>query len=228
MRNIVLGLLLANLLLLAWYAWIVPPDVEFPAADDSRTEPELVLVERENRPAGQADSVADRQISLAPGGQCVRLGPFAEEQAADTVRRQLVERDLDVTRSSQDGEIWLGHWVQLLNLGTREKALKAVERLSGAGLVDAYIVQSSPTYNISLGVFRNRELADNVSGLAAGLGLNPVMTDRFRSGTEYWLTVELQGVPALALGDIQLETSQILRTEVVACPAEDVIPGVVE
>ena len=54
--------------------------------------------------------------------------------------------------------------------------------------------------------------------------MEPVRTDRFRTGTQHWVTVELRHNQTLDLTDLQLPSSQILRTETVACrPTADTI-----
>ena len=64
MRNIVLGLLLANILLLAWKSWVVPPDVVNPARMSSAEGAQLVLL---NGAAATGDAIAPRGIGSADG-----------------------------------------------------------------------------------------------------------------------------------------------------------------
>jgi hypothetical protein len=117
----------------------------------------------------------------------------------------------------ETGDIWIGHWVQVTDMQTSAKAKQAVERLVEAGLNDAYIVRSDPTIDISLGVFRGEAGASRVEKIARDAGLKPDRTDRFRPGTQHWVSVELLGNEALDLTDLQLPSSRILRTETVAC-----------
>lgn len=231
MRNIALGLLLANILLLAWKSWVVPPDVVNPGRLSKAEGPALVLVSQTGDGGLAVDSEPSASDSLAPSAagagagredrpQCTRIGPFAEAGVADSVGQQLGAADFMVRRSSKVGEIWVGYWVQLVNLKTAANAAETVDRLINAGLVDAYIFQSEPTINISLGVFRGRKGADRVAGLARDLGLKPQTTDRFHPGVEHWLTVELQDGQKFDLGDIKISANSILRTENLACEAE--------
>ena len=107
---------------------------------------------------------------------------------------------------------------------TGAKARQAVERLVEAGLNDAYIVRTDPTIDISLGVFRGETGANRIETIARSVGLDPVRTDRFRTGTQHWVKVELVGSQSLDLTDLQLPSSQILRTENVSCrPSADTI-----
>jgi hypothetical protein len=231
LRNIALGLLLANILLLAWKSWVILPDVENPGRMSSGDEPQLVLLKD---PASMANTGSTDAVASAAEGQdtgppaqarrrCVRVGPFAEVDVAESVGDQLGDADFGVRRSSKVGEIWVGYWVQLVDLKTAEKAADTVDRLINAGLVDAYIFQAEPTINISLGVFRSRKGADRVAGMARQLNLKPQMTDRFHPGVEHWLTVEIPGSREFSLSEVSLPSNRILRTEGVQCGADTMV-----
>lgn len=227
MRNIILPLLLANLIMLAWKQWVAPDDVVDPTrfrfADDSIQEPQLVLY----GPArSQSETVAVVPAVASGAGirQCERIGPFDSPEPASSIAQQLGGRGMTVDLVHETGDIWVGHWVQVADMETGAKAKQAVERLVKAGLNDAYIVRTDPTVDISLGVFRGEAGANRIEKIARSAGLNPIRTDRFRTGTQHWVSVELLGGQALVLTDLELPSSQILRTETVACrPTADTI-----
>ncbi len=230
LRNIILGLVLANVLLLAWKRWVVPPDVAWPESRRSGSDPQLVLANSSqgNDESGKSelDPAAVRQppeaVPSSPDrSRCARVGPFADSSTADSIAQQLGGRGFSVSRTSAQGDIWVGHWVQLMDLKTEQNARQAVDQLVDAGLLDTYIVQTEPTYNVSLGVFRGRKGADRVSNLARGLGMNPETMDRFREGTQHWIKVRFQDGQTLDLQDLRLDTRQILRTEDVPCAADN-------
>lgn len=179
LRNLIMGLLLANLLLLAWGRWIVAPDVADPWAFGDATGVRLVLIERVGHTDGGGSG------SAQDGARCFRLGPFLSAEAAAAVGDRLSARGLPVDRTSEAGRIWVGHWVQLLDLPSVEAARQAVKTLVSGGIGDAYISNRTPTVDISLGVFRGRRGADDVIGLARDLGYTAEAMDRFRDGIEY-------------------------------------------
>jgi hypothetical protein len=208
LKNIVLALLLANILLLAWKRWVVPPDAEFPDEFAVVAERQLVALNAPGRsPAEQPPEE----------GRCTRIGPFADVGMADSVGEQLESDAFEVSRMSQAGQIWAGYWVQLVDLKTPDAAARILDRLIVAGLRDAYVFQLKPVINISLGVFRSRKGAERVAGVARNLGLAPEMTDRFQPGVEHWLTVESRGEKALSLSNVKLGATQILRSEAIPC-----------
>jgi len=226
LRNLIMGLVLANLLVLAWQRWVVAPDVADPSSYAGVTEPPLELIERRAAPVASTPSAAR-------GARCFRLGAFSTAEAADAVAGRLAARGLPVTRSSEAGRIWVGHWVQLTALETVEAARRAVAMLSAGGIGDAYMTQTEPTIDVSLGVFRGRRGADRVIRLAQDMGYEPVTTDRFRDGVEHWVEVETPADQPLELAGLQAGLAQIVRIEEQTCAtavidAEDGDAAIVE
>jgi len=216
LRNLIMGLLLANLLLLAWGRWIVAPDVVDPWAFGDATGARLVLIER----VGHTDGAGSG--SAQDGVRCFRLGPFLSADAAAAVGDRLSARGLPVDRTSEAGQIWVGHWVQLLDLPSVEAARRAVKTLVSGGIGDAYISNRTPTVDISLGVFRGRRGADDVIGLARDLGYMAEAMDRFRDGIEHWVEVATSAAEPPNLADLPLTQAKsgaapIIRIEERSC-----------
>ena len=230
MRNLLMGLLLANVLLFVWGRWILAPDVADAMTSAEAAEPRLELVRRPSR----LDNV-----SASGSARCFRLGPLSSAGAAATVAGQLSARGLSVSRASELGQIWVGHWVQLLDLPGVKAAGRVVDRLVSGGISDAYVFSREPTVDISLGVYRGREGADDVIRLARTLGYTAVATDRLREGIEYWVEIELpvaqpfngpsSGLPDLAdlhIDQGQSGQAQIIRIEERSClPAAIIVSG---
>lgn len=212
LRNLIMGLVLANLLVLAWQRWVVAPDVADPGRYAGVTEPSLELIARRAEPVASAPPAAGE-------ARCFRLGPFSTAEAADAVAGRLASRELPVTRSSAAGRIWVGHWVQLTAFESVDAARRAVGMLSAGGIGDAYMTQTEPTIDVSLGVFRGRRGADRVIRLARDMGYEPVTTDRFRDGVEHWVEVETPADQPLELAGLQAGLAQIVRIEEQTCAA---------
>ena len=101
MRNVFLGLLLANILVLAWQRWIRPSPVADATVIVGLEEPELVPV---GRPAGDPGD-RSRAALDSSASRCIRVGPFADESVATSVSRQLEGRGIPVNRTSRPGSI---------------------------------------------------------------------------------------------------------------------------
>lgn len=203
MRNLFLLLLLANLALLGWQQWLLPPPAAPGPAPGVRP---LALL-----PLAEAPRAAARR--------CVAVGPFAEGAVIAAVSDRLRRRGFTVGELQRPGQDWLGHWVQVANLGTLEDAESARRRLVAGGLSDAYIMQVEEAQLISLGVFRERGRAEAVAGRARELGYLPRISDRSRTVQERWLRIELPPGAAFDVGSLGLPPSQIKRSEEISCDA---------
>ncbi len=215
-RNLIMTLVLANLLLLAWGSWIVAPNVADPRAFGDSATPQLVLLERVVR----TDAIGATSPDQQP--RCFRLGPFSSADAAADVERRLSARQLPVNRYSKSGQVWVGHWVQVVNQPSVEVARQAVKALVRGGIADAYISSRDPVVSISLGVYRGRRGADDVIRLASDLGYTAVATDRFRDGMEYWVEVATPADRPPDLANLRLAAqptggARIVRIEEMAC-----------
>jgi len=227
LRNLILGLLLANLLLLAWGRWIVAPDAADPRAFGDEASPRLVLLERAAR-TGVAGG-----MSTEKRARCFRLGPFSSADTAAVVGGSLSARNLPVNRYRESGQVWVGHWVQVLDLPSIAVARQTVKTLANGGIADAYISSREPTVNISLGVYRGRRGADDVIRLARDLGYTAVAMDRFRDGIQHWVEVATPAdqPPDIANLHLAVQTAagapsinaQIVRMEELPCQSTTAI-----
>ncbi len=217
MRNIALVLLLSNLLLLAWQRWVVPPEPLHETLALTQDYSDLVYMPRLG--SIPADDPILGAIPLTPDSlvRCLRIGPFGRESDALRVGDELESRGVAVQQFSEQGDIWVGHWVTVKDLGTLDDTRKTLARLAANGMQDAYVVTDGEPI-ISLGVFRKRASVDIVAGKARALGFVVDTTDRLRPGTNYWLDTQLTGTEALPLRRILQDMGQILRSETIDCP----------
>jgi len=221
MRNLVLALVLANLLVLAWQRWIVPPPAADALALQAVREPELVLL--------KSAEPASPQVAVTPGpAACIRIGPFETAEAAADGAAVLSGRGLDPSSRVEAAEVWVGHWVQVADLPDRQSAVQAREALVVAGVQDAYVVQADPGFKISLGVFRELARAERVARLARGAGYRVAMTDRVRAGEEHWLVLPALEGDSPGLQELAPGSDRILRSEPATCavvPDDSKEPG---
>lgn len=212
MRAIVLCLLLANVLYMAWHHWIRLPDVPVPQAASARLPSLTVAAERPVRPAPPSTE------PKAPPRRCHSLGPFPNPAAARVLADQLSSSGIESVLRSRDAEVSGGWWVYLGPERTREAARETTDRLAAAGLDEYYIVPSGDMRNaISLGVFRERGRAEYQAAEAQRLGFDPSLIERTVTESAFWLDFEAQAVP---LGRDDLETGEgpTLRLDERPCP----------
>jgi hypothetical protein len=210
MRNLCLVLLLLNVLVLGYQRWILTPSN---TGRPEQERPEVPLLSLANPVASDPAEV----ISLPDSApRCLRLGPFASRDAAQSVQRDLRRRGAEVAQSSAEGQVWVGHWVQIEDQGSRAAAETAKARLGNRN-IETYILPGDGTFALSLGIYRKRASADRVTQTARDLGYKSRMVDRFQAGTLFWLLVKMPNEERLKPGEFQGDSGQILRTEVVAC-----------
>jgi hypothetical protein len=205
-------LLFANL---AWYGWThwVAPSSE-PAATAAAADGKSLLLAREAAPAQGA-------AATRPPDNCLSLGPFTDLTDAARASTLLRENDLEPRQRADEGVVWKGYWVTLGGLPDRAAAAGVIERLRRAGVADAYAMPGEGSgVTVSLGLFSERQRALRRLDDAKAIGLEPRIVDRERTGTVYWIDVDV--VPPAELPDaarLQGEGGRILRLEVKPCPS---------
>ena len=163
-------------------------------------DPPLQLVQQLG-PASQREPAPDRAPAVSPAPasapeplppRCVAIGPFSELGASDAFADTLRARGLSPTRQAEEGSIWMGYWL-FAEFSERDAARDAAAVLRGRGVDDAYVIPGDGEFTVSLGVFSALSSAERLLAEAAELGVTAQLRDRFRSGTVYWLTLEVPG-----------------------------------
>jgi hypothetical protein len=206
-------LLFVNIAWYGWTHWVAAPDA--PAATAAAAEGGGLKLAREAAPSQAA-------VRTARGpNNCVSLGPFTD--LTDTARAStlLREHKLEPRQRAGEGVVWKGYWVTLEGVPDRTAANAIIERLRRAGVADAYAMPADGRdVTISLGLFSERQRALRRLDDAKAAGLAPRIVDRERTGTVYWIDVDV--VPPAELPDavqLQGEVGRIVRIEVKPCPS---------
>ena len=118
-----------------------------------------------------------------------------------------------------EGDIWVGYWVHLPGLPSRDTADEILSNLRENGVSDSYIVPGGDEdHIISLGVFSEISRAGRRREAVRSLGYEPTVVDRNRRGTVYWVDVTLAAEQALDFEALQTP-GRIIRMEAQACEA---------
>jgi hypothetical protein len=217
MRNGLLVLLLLNFLAYAYQHWILEPDTKVAATYIAQDYPSLILVDTASDPVAEVILPDVRISNDEDAYRCLRVGPFPRENDADSVRRALESREASVRQTTKAGQVWMGHWVQVADQGSRSKAEVTRDALIAAGIKDAYILPGDDDFRVSLGVFRLRSSANRVLEQSIELGYDTRVDDRFQPGKNFWLQVRLPGDRPMQPGEFRTDEGQILRTETISC-----------
>lgn len=213
MRVIFALLVLANV---AWFAWTHWVDRPVGDAAPARVEaPQLVLA----REAPATEAAA--RPPILPTENCLSLGPFGDLTDAARASTLLRENGLQPRQRAGEGVVWKGYWVSLEKVPDRPSAEGIIERLRRFGIGDAYSMpDEGRQITISLGLFTERQRALQRMDEVKALGFEPLMAERERSGTVYWIDVDVEA-PAKLPDAAQLvgDGGRILRLEIQPCDA---------
>jgi len=214
MRAIFALLVLANVAWFAWVHWVDPPAAD--RAPGKVEAPRLVL----GREAPAAERGARPRIR--PTDNCLSLGPFSDLTDAARASSLLRENGLQPRQRAGEGAVWKGYWVSLEGVPDRPAAEGIIERLRRFGIGDAYAMpDEGRLITISLGLFTERQRALTRMDEVKALGFEPLMAERERSGTVYWIDVDVEAPAVLPDAALQEgDGGRILRLEIQPCDAE--------
>jgi len=226
MRNVFLLLVLVNLGFAAWHGWFAAPAVVPSRVASSSAVPSLTLVS-EAPPAGGADDEAEVPTEAAAPevpapaaaeapARCISVGPFRELAQAASAAASLRQAGYDPSQRVAEGDIWVGYWVYLAGIPTREEANEKLALLQANDISDSYVAPGDAGYLISLGVFSEIARAARRREEVRALGLEPTVVDRTRRGTVYWVDLSLAGGQSLDLEALQTP-GRITRLEQRSC-----------
>lgn len=225
MKNLLLLLILANILYFMWGMF---------AAEDSQRGV-AVVSESDLGPAlevsaGQdVDTVASAgavlgagessNLEAVVGRSCVTIGPFKLVDDADSAVLAYGNEGMKTALRSEQGQIFVGHWVQIRGIESRAAGNQMLGKLREGGLGDAYLVETDDEgIKISLGLFGEINGAEKIELQARGLGFDAEITPRMTEGTVYFVDIALP--PGRGAGTIieQYGEDKVKLRDAATCP----------
>jgi hypothetical protein len=198
MKNLLLLLVLANLLYFMWSMF---------AAEES--QPGVVVVEESDLGPPLQVSMGQESNTIASvgavlgsgeasdleavvGRSCVTIGPFKVSDDADSAVLEYGNKGMRTAMRSVQGQIFVGHWVQIRDVADEATAKDMLEKLTAGGLNDAYLVRTEDEgLKISLGLFGDIEGAEKIELQARSLDLPADISPRMREGTVFFVDIGL-------------------------------------
>lgn len=225
MKNLLLLLLLANILYFVWGMFAeepVQPGVAI--VDESALGPPLAVSQNSGTEAVTSvgavlGSGEPSDLAAVVGRSCVSIGPFKASIDADTALTQYAGEGMRTSLRSEQGLIFVGHWVQIRDVADRAAGDILLQKLSAGGLTDAYLVDSDDEgLKISLGLFGELERAEKIELQAKSLELPAEIVARTREGAVFFVDIGLPpGKGAGAIVEKYGEEKVLLREEA-TCP----------
>jgi hypothetical protein len=168
---------------------------------------------------GDADAAAPALLTNVK--RCISVGPFRDVSEAAHAASTLRGGGYDPRQRVADGEVWAGVWVYLPLPSSRPAVDQVLAKLKTGGIDDA-LEMPGPNEGsvISLGLYSEPKRAQARVAQVQGLGFNPGIADRKRTGNVYWIDVDLKPTDSLLNpADLQGEAGRIVRLEVKGCPS---------
>ena len=225
MKNLLLILLLANILYFAW-GLVAEDSVEpgIAVVDEADLGPPLDVSRNQDMDVFASvgavlGSGEPSALAAVVGRSCVSIGPFKASNDADIALTQYAGEGMRTSLRSEQGLIFVGHWVMIRDVADRETGHRMIEILQNGGLSDAYLVPTEEGgWNVSLGLFGEVERAEKVELQAKSLDLPADITPRTREGAVFFVDIGLPpGKGAGAIVDKYGEERVLLR-DAATCP----------
>ncbi|MDJ0814100.1 MAG: SPOR domain-containing protein [Woeseiaceae bacterium] len=225
MRNLLLLLLLANILYFVWGMWANKggePGVAI--VTESELGPPLAATA--NRDAEAAASVGavlgsgePSDLEALVGRSCVTVGPFRASEDAERASMEYTGEGMRTAQRSGEGQVFIGHSVQVVNVATRAEGREMLSKLHDGGLGDAFLVGNEEIgLAISLGIFGNQSNAEKVELQARSIGFEVTVSPMTRDATVFFVDIALPpGKGAGSIVDKHGEDRVLLR-EAATCP----------
>ena len=225
MRNILLALLLANILYFMYDRFVEdPPELGIAVVDESSLGPELRLSDSSAPVESEGEVVEGEtpepvELAAMVGRSCVTVGPFKAASDAEGALSDFIADDFSAVIRSTDGQVFVGHWVQIRNIADRSSGNQMIETLREGGLGDAYLVETEEEgLKISLGLFGEMPRAERIELQAKSLGLPADIVPRMRDATVFFVDLGLP--PGRGAGSIveKYGEDKVLLRDQAICP----------
>ncbi len=225
MKNLLLILLLANILYFVWGMFSDdPPQPGVAIVDEAELGPPLEVTTNTSVDAAASvgavlGSGEPSALSAVVGRSCVSVGPFRTSEDADRAKMEYAGEGMRTAMRSGQGEIFIGHSVQVQNVPDREAGRAMLNRLHAGGLGDAFLVGNEEIgMSISLGIFGDQANAEKVELQAKSIGFDVDISPMTRDTAVFFIDIGLPpGKGASAIVEKYGEDRVLLR-DAATCP----------
>ena len=225
MKNLLLLLILANILYFIWELFIEePPETGVAIVDESALGPPLevsskAIAEAATSVGAVLGSGKPSDLVALVGRSCVTIGPFKINAEADGALRTYEAEGMRTSVRTTQGQVFVGHWVQIRNIPDKAAGDVLLEKLRAGGLGDAYLWKDDEAgFKISLGLFGEMAGAERIELQAKSMGLPADISPRMRKATVFFVDIGLPpGKGASAIIERYGEEKVLLRDKA-TCP----------
>ena len=153
------------------------------------------------------------------GRTCVSIGPFRATEDAERAKMEYAGDGMKTVVRSGEGQIFIGHSVQVVNVPTRADGRTMLGKLHAGGLGDAFLVGNEDDgLSISLGIFGNQSNAEKVELQARSIGFDVNVSPMTREAQVFFVDIGLP--PGRGAGGIvdKYGEDRVLLRDAATCP----------
>lgn len=228
MKIILMSLVLVNVLYFMWGRYAAEPaESGVVIVNEADLGPMLevsrsTIEEAVTRVPATTETSESTNLSAIVGRSCVTIGPFQSNAEADAAMGDYERQGMTASIRTTEGQLFVGHWVQIRNIPDREAGNAMLEQLRDGGLGDAYLVPTEDEgLKISLGLFGEMPRAERVELQAKSLDLPAEISPRMRDATVFFVDIGLP--PGKGAGEMieKYGEENVLLRDRATCPRPD-------
>ena len=223
MRNLLLLLVLANVLYFLWGRFVEEPEkTGVVVVRESQLGPALSLASAGTTDPALLGAGNSSDLAAVVGRSCVSVGPFKSSDDANDAAAGFEGQGMRTSIRSTQGQVFVGHWVQIRDVPNRAAGNAMLEKLREGGLGDAYLVSTEDEgLKISLGLFGELQGAERIELQAKSLELPADISPRMSDAMVYFVDVGLP--PGRGAGSMieQYGEERVLLRDKATCPTSN-------
>ena len=219
-------LILANVLYYMWDKFATEPDqTGIAVVEESQLGPPLEIslssvLEAATSVGAALSSGTSSDFAAVVGRSCVSIS-FRKTGEADSALTAYQDEGMRASRRNSAGQVFIGHWVQIREIPSREVGDGMIETLRVGGISDVFLMEEDGVFKISLGLFGDIERAERIELQARSLDLPADITSRMQEAAIYY--VDLALLPGRGAGAMieQYGEDRILLRDNATCPTSE-------
>lgn len=235
MRNLLMLLVVANVLYFMWDRFIEQPiEAGVAVVDENRLGPPLKIFKASEYASTVDTAIAEaaasvgavlssgkpKELAAVVGQSCVSIS-FRDRSEAGSAMADYRDAGMHVSQRSAMGEVFIGNWVQIRKIATRQAGDEMMETLREGGISDVILLQDKGLYKISLGLFGEEAGVEKMELQARSLGLEPEILPELREAELHYVDIAL--LPGRGAGDMveRYGEQRVLLRDRATCPTSN-------
>ena len=173
---------------------VVAAQAENKQAEPSTQRKPSKQAEKIAAPTPQAQKEPQKKPSKSAAAVCFTLGPFTKNRLADRAIAAANALSVKAVLRKASQRTPKGYWVYLAPSKSYKAAKRKVAELQKKGLKDLFIMgKGDRKHAISLGLFKNKKVAEERLKQVKGMGLKGVFETQYQVSEQLWLDMSVAG-----------------------------------